>query len=49
VKQALIDTDILSLFFRAHPRVVQTFETYLAEYSRINISILTCYEILSCP
>ena len=47
VKQALIDTDILSFFFRAQPRVVQAFETYTAEYPRINISILTYYEILS--
>jgi tRNA(fMet)-specific endonuclease VapC len=47
VKQALIDTDILSLFFRAHPQVVQSFETYTTEHDTINISILTYYEILS--
>jgi tRNA(fMet)-specific endonuclease VapC len=47
VKQALIDTDILSLFFRAHPRIVQHFEAYTSEYASINISILTYYEILS--
>jgi tRNA(fMet)-specific endonuclease VapC len=47
VNQALIDTDILSLFFRAEAQVVSHFEAYTAEYSQINISILTYYEILS--
>jgi tRNA(fMet)-specific endonuclease VapC len=47
MKQALIDTDILSFFFRGQPHVVQRFETYTAENTRINISILTYYEILS--
>ena len=47
MKQALIDTDILSLFFRGQPQVVQCFESYTAEHTRINICILTYYEILS--
>ncbi len=47
MKLALIDTDILSLFFRGKLAVVARFQTYLAEHSRIQISIVTYYEILS--
>jgi tRNA(fMet)-specific endonuclease VapC len=47
VKPALIDTDILSFFFRAHPHVVRQFDAYASEHDRINISILTYYEVLS--
>jgi hypothetical protein len=47
VKPALIDTDILSLFFRGHPAVTARFETYLADFEKVNISIITYYEILS--
>lgn len=47
MKLALIDTDILSLFFRGNLAVVARFQTYLAEHSRIQISIVTYYEILS--
>lgn len=47
MKPSLIDTDILSLFFRNHPKVVANFTTYLNHYSYLNISIITYYEILS--
>ena len=47
MKQVLIDTDILSLFFRGDPQVVAHFEAYTTVYSRINLSIITYYEILS--
>jgi tRNA(fMet)-specific endonuclease VapC len=47
VRPALIDTDILSLFFRGQPNVVDSFEAYLVEHDKINLSILTYYEILS--
>lgn len=47
MKPALIDTDILSLFFRGQPEVVAHFATYTREYSKINFSIITYYEILS--
>ncbi|WP_232317165.1 type II toxin-antitoxin system VapC family toxin [Anabaena sp. CA = ATCC 33047] len=47
VKPALIDTDILSLFFRGNTNVVNQFQAYLAIYNQINISIITYYEILS--
>ena len=47
MKPALIDTNILSFFFRNHSLVVELFEAYLRVYSKINISIITYYEILS--
>lgn len=47
MKAALVDTNILSLFFRGHLQVVGKFETYLKEYETINLSIITYYEIVS--
>ena len=47
MKPALIDTNILSFFFRNHSLVVERFEAYLIVYSKLNISIITYYEILS--
>lgn len=47
MKPALIDTDILSMFFRGTPKVAAQFGSYLKIYPQINISIVTYYEILS--
>jgi len=47
VKQSLIDTDILSLFFRNHHQVTSNFSSYLEQYEKINFSIITFYEIVS--
>jgi len=47
MKEALIDTDILSYFFRDEPKVVAKFKDYLDSQNSINISIVTYYEILS--
>jgi tRNA(fMet)-specific endonuclease VapC len=47
MKTSLIDTNILSLFFRGDPRVVAEFEGYLKAYNTINLSIVTYYEIVS--
>ncbi|KYC35678.1 twitching motility protein PilT [Scytonema hofmannii PCC 7110] len=47
MKPALVDTNILSLFFRNHPLVVEKFDAYIKEYGKINISIITYYEIIS--
>jgi tRNA(fMet)-specific endonuclease VapC len=47
MKPVLIDTDILSLFFRKNVRVVTHFNEYLLEYRQLNISIINYYEILS--
>ncbi|GET43971.1 type II toxin-antitoxin system VapC family toxin [Microseira wollei] len=47
MKPALVDTDILSMFFRGNRTVVSRFEAYFNEHAQINISIVTYYEILS--
>ncbi|BAZ17616.1 PilT protein domain protein [Calothrix sp. NIES-4071] len=47
MKRSLIDTNILSLFFRNQTLVVERFEAYIREHGKINISIITYYEILS--
>jgi len=47
MKPVLVDTDILSMFFRDNHNVVAHFADYLKEYEKINISIITYYEIVS--
>lgn len=47
MKPALVDTDILSMFFRNDAHAVSHFKKYLTKYDKINISIITYYEILS--
>ena len=47
MNRALIDTDILSMFFKGNKNVVENFKTYLIEYDEINFSIITYYEIVS--
>jgi len=45
--RVLIDTDILSYYFKGIPDVVSHFELYLERYDLIEISIITYYEISS--
>ena len=47
MKPVLVDTDIISMFFRNNPNVVSHFRKYIAQYEKINLSIITYYEILS--
>lgn len=47
MKPALIDTDILSYFFRNQSTVVSRFDQYLREFGMINISVVTYYEVLN--
>ncbi len=41
VKQALIDTDIISFFLRNNENVVDNFKRYLDEFERINLGIIS--------
>jgi tRNA(fMet)-specific endonuclease VapC len=43
----LVDTDILSLYFRNDPAVVARFAAYVSRHRVINLSIITTYEIVS--
>lgn len=45
--RALIDTDILSYYFRGDAEVVGNFSKYLDQYDLIEISLVTYYEITS--
>jgi len=45
--RALIDTDILSYFFKGDADVVRNFSKYLDQYDVIEISLVTYYEITS--
>lgn len=46
MQEVLVDTDILSYYFRGDSNVVDQFKIYLQEFDQINISIITYYEIL---
>lgn len=47
MKPSLLDTDILSEFFRGNLIVIGKVDEYLKEFGYINISIITYYEILN--
>ncbi len=44
--ESLVDTDILSFYFKGDSKVVDKFNGYLKEFDVINVSIITYYEIL---
>ncbi len=44
--ESLVDTDILSFYFKGDSKVVDKFNDYLKEFDVINVSIITYYEIL---
>ncbi|NOX86241.1 MAG: type II toxin-antitoxin system VapC family toxin [Chlorobi bacterium] len=45
MNRALIDTDILSYYFKGDNTVIYNFEKYLQQYDYIEISLITYYEI----
>lgn len=47
MKPTLVDTDILSMYFRGDERVEANVEQYIEEYGKVNLSIITYYEIVS--
>ena len=47
MKQAILDTDTISYYFRNHSHVVQKVDYYLKEYGFINLSVVTYYEVLN--
>ena len=46
MNRVLIDTDILSYYFRGDEVVVGHFEKYLKQYDLLEISLITYYEII---
>ena len=47
VTESIIDTDILSFYFKDDSKVIDQFSNDLKEFDQINISIITYYEILA--
>jgi tRNA(fMet)-specific endonuclease VapC len=47
MQDILVDTDIVSYYFKGYDKVIKKFEEYLENNETINISIITYYEILS--
>lgn len=46
-QETLIDTDILSEFFRGNTAVIANMDKYLQDFKCLNITIITYYEILN--
>ena len=47
VTESIIDTDILSFYFKSDSKVIDQFGNDLKEFDQINISIITYHEILA--
>lgn len=47
MKPSMLDTDILSEFFRGNLIVIEKVDEHLKEYGFISLSIITYYEILN--
>ena len=46
MNRALIDTDIISYYFKGDQDIIRNFENYLNHFDVIEISLITYYEIL---
>jgi len=47
MNKVLIDTDILSFYFKKMPSVVEKFDNYINRFGKINISRPTVIEVVS--
>jgi len=47
MKEALLDTDTLSYFFKKEKDVVDKVDKYLQEFGYVNISVVTYYEVMN--
>lgn len=47
MKQALLDTDTVSFFFRGIPQLVSKVDQYIVNHGFINISVITYYEVMN--
>ena len=47
MQEALIDTDILSYYFKGQKNVQNSFIRYLRSFDRFNLSIITYYKVVS--
>lgn len=47
MKQALLDSDTLSFYFKGNPKVVQKVGAYLVANGFVYLSVITYYEVLN--
>ncbi|MEM6263933.1 MAG: type II toxin-antitoxin system VapC family toxin [Bacteroidota bacterium] len=47
MKQALLDSDTISFYFRNNQQVVEKVDKYLKKFGYIHISVITYYEIMN--
>jgi tRNA(fMet)-specific endonuclease VapC len=44
---SLVDTDILSFYFKQDPQIVRAVAKYLSRFDQLNISLVTYYEVIA--
>jgi tRNA(fMet)-specific endonuclease VapC len=47
VTESIVDTDILSFYFKGDQKVIERFKEYLKAFDQINLSIVTYYETIA--
>ena len=47
MRQAILDSDTISFYFRNNKQIVEKVDKYLKEFGYINISVITYYEIMN--
>ena len=47
MREALLDTDTISYFFRGENSVIEKVDQYLIEFGQLNISVVTFYEVMN--
>ena len=47
MKQAILDTDTISYYFRNNSLAIQKVDKFLKEFGFINISVVTYYEVMN--
>jgi tRNA(fMet)-specific endonuclease VapC len=43
---SLVDTDILSFYFKQDPEIIRAVAKYLSRFDQLNISLVTYYEVI---
>ncbi len=46
MKEATFDTNIITAYFKGHPKVAQRIEKYQKQFGRLKLNILSYYELL---
>jgi tRNA(fMet)-specific endonuclease VapC len=46
MKEATFDTNVITAYFKGHPKAVQRMKAYQKQFGRIKLSVLSYYELL---